>query len=62
MLGNHPNRIQNMYFTYVFLLRAVNKVSPHLLNYDFHTGNNDAEDQRVDALLRALYETATVSA
>ncbi|SPQ93346.1 unnamed protein product (mitochondrion) [Plasmodiophora brassicae] len=54
MLGNHPNRIQNMYFTYVFLLRAVNKVSPHLLNYDFHTGNNDAEDQRVDALLRAL--------
>jgi hypothetical protein len=44
VLGSFPDRIKNLYFSYLFLLRAVNKVMlPHhrlrLFNFDaFESG------------------------
>jgi ERO1-like protein alpha len=34
-LGRHPNRIMNLYFTYVFVLRAVTKLTPYLVTYNY---------------------------
>lgn len=38
-VGDHPDRINNMYFTFLFLLRAVVKVGDSLSEYPFYTGN-----------------------
>lgn len=38
-IGSHPERLQNVYFTYALLLRAVKKFGPYLDNYDFRTGS-----------------------
>ena len=35
-LGSFPDRIKNLYFSYLFLLRAVNKVLQSLLNSLVH--------------------------
>jgi hypothetical protein len=37
-VGAFPERINNLYFTYLFLLRAISKAGPDLLNYDYDTG------------------------
>ena len=34
-LGDHPERIENIFFVFVFLSRAVNKAAPILRNYDY---------------------------
>lgn len=39
----HPERLENIYFDYVVLLRAVTKISDYLAGYEFCTG-----DQTVD--------------
>jgi hypothetical protein len=52
-VGAHPERLNNLYFAFVFMLRAVNKASPLLLNYDYNTGNpvEDAElKQKIHSL------------
>lgn len=38
-LGDHPERVDNVYFTYVILLRALNKISNVLSEFEFDTGN-----------------------
>ncbi|KAI8644042.1 endoplasmic reticulum Oxidoreductin 1-domain-containing protein [Parasitella parasitica] len=38
-IGSHPERLQNVYFTYALLLRAVNKVGPYLDRYEYRTGS-----------------------
>jgi hypothetical protein len=35
-VGKFPERVNNMYFTLVFLLRAVNKAKPQLGAYAYH--------------------------
>ncbi|OAQ24880.1 endoplasmic oxidoreductin [Linnemannia elongata AG-77] len=42
-VGMHPERLENIYFDYVVLLRAVTKISDYLAGYEFCTG-----DQTVD--------------
>jgi ERO1-like protein alpha len=53
--GNHPDRIRNLYFTYVFLLRAAYRASFFLENYDFHTGNAKQDKQVKDLMRRFLH-------
>ncbi|KAJ0406157.1 hypothetical protein ATCC90586_001203 [Pythium insidiosum] len=52
-VGKHPERLQNLYFTYLFVMRALGRYRNELLAYDYSTGN-DADDQRVREILRML--------
>ncbi|DBA04473.1 TPA: hypothetical protein N0F65_010069 [Lagenidium giganteum] len=52
-VGKHRERLQNLYFTYLFVMRALGRYRNELLKYDFSTGN-DEDDQRVVEILRQL--------
>eukprot|EP00639_Heterosigma_akashiwo_P035899 CAMPEP_0194725490 /NCGR_PEP_ID=MMETSP0296-20130528/27094_1 /TAXON_ID=39354 /ORGANISM="Heterosigma akashiwo, Strain CCMP2393" /LENGTH=335 /DNA_ID=CAMNT_0039629999 /DNA_START=64 /DNA_END=1068 /DNA_ORIENTATION=- len=54
-VGAHTDRLDNMYFAYLFLLRAVARAAPQLARRSYETGD-PAEDARVAALVRALLE------
>ena len=55
-VGTHPDRLENMYFVYLFLVRALAKARPVLAAMKFDTGNQ-AQDlstrQLLDQLLAA---------
>ncbi|RUS12742.1 endoplasmic reticulum Oxidoreductin 1-domain-containing protein, partial [Jimgerdemannia flammicorona] len=53
-IGAHPERLQNVYFDYVLLLRAVTKLAGYLEGYNFCTGDpqEDADvKNKVDRLI-----------
>jgi len=50
------DHIDNLYFSYVVLLRALRKANPFLYNYTINTGNV-VEDETATILLRRLLET-----
>ncbi|KAF0695391.1 Aste57867_13825 [Aphanomyces stellatus] len=54
-VGKFPDRLQNLYFTYLFVLRAVGRYRDVLLHYDFETGNA-ADDARAATILRSLFD------
>lgn len=39
-LGQHPDRIKNVFFLYAVLLRAINRAAPILSAYDYDTQLN----------------------
>jgi hypothetical protein len=43
----HPDRLKNMYFTYVVLLRALRRASPYLYTFPFQM-SPDGEDNGID--------------
>lgn len=49
-IGAFPDRLQNIYFNFVLLTRALQKMEPYLLKYDYSTGI-PKEDQQVNRLL-----------
>lgn len=59
-VGAHPDRLENIYFDYAILVRAVTKLSGYLKNYEFCTGN-PAEDVQVKAMVDRLIETSVKS-
>lgn len=53
-IAKYPDRLQNLYFAYLFLIRAVAKAAPLLTSMNFTTGD-DAEDAATrDAVLHLL--------
>ena len=52
-VGTHAERLHNLYFSYLFVLRAVGKAAPELEAHECATGDA-AEDARAQALLRAV--------
>ncbi|KAG0263587.1 hypothetical protein BG011_008531 [Mortierella polycephala] len=42
-VGMHPERLENIYFDYVVLLRAVSKISDFLAGYEFCTGDESVD-------------------
>ncbi|KAL1925164.1 uncharacterized protein VTP21DRAFT_47 [Calcarisporiella thermophila] len=52
-IGSHPERLQNVYFDYVILLRAVTKLSSFLQGYEFCTGDAK-EDTKVRKMVDEL--------
>jgi ERO1-like protein alpha len=52
-VGKHPERIQNLYFTYLFVMRALGRFRNELLSYEYATGN-DKDDARVREILAML--------
>ncbi|KAF9284498.1 hypothetical protein BGZ68_004655 [Mortierella alpina] len=59
-VGSHPDRLENIYFDYAMLVRAVTKLSGYLKNYEFCTGNPE-EDAQVKSMVDRLIETASKS-
>lgn len=55
-VGNYPDRLNNMYFAFLFLLRAAAKASPVLQVYPYHTGNN-SDDALVTRMMTKLVDS-----
>ncbi|KAK3015270.1 hypothetical protein RJ639_005690 [Escallonia herrerae] len=49
----HPDRVRNLYFTFLFVLRAVTKAADYLEHAEYDTGNH-AEDLKAQSLMRQL--------
>lgn len=54
-VGMHPERLENIYFDYVVLLRAMTKISDYLAGYEFCTGDN-AVDQNIMTVIHELVD------
>jgi hypothetical protein len=52
-VGSHPERLNNLYFTFLFVLRAVAKAERLLASYPYLTGEV-GEDSRLADLVRSL--------
>lgn len=52
-VGSHPERLNNLYFAFLFVLRAVAKAEYLLSSYPYLTGDQ-AEDTRVSNLVASL--------
>eukprot|EP01017_Pseudomicrothorax_dubius_P039473 TRINITY_DN6060_c0_g2_i1.p1 TRINITY_DN6060_c0_g2~~TRINITY_DN6060_c0_g2_i1.p1 ORF type:complete len:389 (+),score=65.55 TRINITY_DN6060_c0_g2_i1:340-1506(+) len=53
-VGNYPERMQNLYFLYSIMLRAFNRASHIIRNFDYDTGDlkNDIKTKRlIDSLM-----------
>jgi hypothetical protein len=53
-LASHPERLKNIYFTWLFLLRALKKVEPKLLEYDFSCGSQEETGRTKSLVLQLL--------
>jgi hypothetical protein len=58
-VGSHPERINNLYFTFLFVLRAISKAAPSLTNYRYDTGHKE-EDEEVASLMRKLVTSTSM--
>ena len=54
-VGMHPDRIENLYFTFLLISRAVALSLPHLTDYEYDTGD-PSNDMEVARLLEELAE------
>ncbi|KAL8564288.1 hypothetical protein ACOMHN_050899 [Nucella lapillus] len=57
--GQGPQRLKNLYFTYLIELRALAKAAPYLMHEEFYTGDNNEDDEvrvAVDDFLRIVRE------
>ena len=52
-VGRHPERLTNLYFSYLFMLRAIARGGSRLLAYNYSTSHADS-DQRAHELLQQL--------
>uniref|UniRef100_K3WB81 Uncharacterized protein n=1 Tax=Globisporangium ultimum (strain ATCC 200006 / CBS 805.95 / DAOM BR144) TaxID=431595 RepID=K3WB81_GLOUD len=52
-VGKHRERLQNLYFTHLFVMRALGRYRDELLKYDYSTGNEE-DDRRVAEILRQI--------
>lgn len=56
-VGNHPERIQNLYYAYSLLLRGLNLATDYLRTYNFST-NEFFEDVKTHRLVTSLLENS----
>ena len=59
-VGSHPDRLNNLYFTFLFVLRAVAKAEYTLGSYRFYTGNA-TEDEEVSQMMKTLVSGQALS-
>ncbi|ORX46341.1 endoplasmic reticulum oxidoreductin 1 [Hesseltinella vesiculosa] len=55
-IGVHPERLQNIYFTYALVIRAIAKLEEYFSEYPFKTGDN-AEDSRTREMIHGLIKS-----
>ena len=53
-MGNHKDRVKNLYFLYAVVVKAVAKMEPVLLNNDFETGLNVDSPHLVKLMIREV--------
>ncbi|CAJ0745198.1 2693_t:CDS:10 [Entrophospora sp. SA101] len=56
-IGSYPERLQNAYFNYVVLLRAISKISNYLKGYEFCTGD-ELQDEKVKSMVNEIVDRA----
>lgn len=54
--GAHPERLKNLHFAFVVVLRAVRRAAPYLYNYPFSVGDS-AEDKVTSKLVQRLLDS-----
>ena len=59
-IGKHPDRIKNLYFTFLFVVRAINKARGSLLSVNFSTGNA-VEDELTKEMVMQLTSSSSSS-
>ena len=59
-VGSHPDRLNNLYFTFLFVLRAVAKAEYTLGSYRYYTGNT-TEDATVTNMMKTLVSGKVLS-
>jgi len=59
---NNPQWIENLYFNYVVVLRAITKLSTYLEEYTYCTGDSISQNDLTVAKVRTLISTAQVAA
>ncbi|XP_071697111.1 endoplasmic reticulum oxidoreductin-1-like [Rutidosis leptorrhynchoides] len=57
----HPDRVENLYFTFLFVLRAVIKAGAYLDQAEYDSGNQ-VEDLRAQLLIRRLVHNSKLQA
>jgi len=55
-VGLHPDRVKNLYFTYLFVSRAVSLSLPALVHYNYSTGVAGGYDSRCNELVHELMD------
>ena len=58
-LGNHPERVSNLYFNYAMVMRAVGKLRTYLKNYTFCAGDPRQNVETRQKVLRLADEAAS---
>ena len=58
-LGDHPERVSNLYFNYALVLRAVGKLRTYLKNYTFCSGDPRQNIETKQKVLRLADEAAS---
>lgn len=53
-IAEHPERLQNVYFNYVLMLRALTKVAPYLKNYNYAIGDEAVDSKTVNLVGQLL--------
>ena len=61
IFSKHPDRLKNLHFSFVVLLRALRKAAPALAKMDVRMGQNAAEDARTQALMSRLLDSHILS-
>jgi ERO1-like protein alpha len=56
----YPERIENLYFVYVFTLRAISRLAPLLRSYEYKTGGSLEEDRKTQQLVREFLDNKLV--
>lgn len=59
-VGDHPERMSNLYFAHSVLLRAINRAHKQIRDYNYDTGNFK-EDIETKRLINELYEISLSS-
>lgn len=54
-IAEHPERLQNVYFDYVLMLRALTKAAPYLRTFNYTLGDT-SNDEQTKTLVKALLD------
>jgi ERO1-like protein alpha len=57
---DYPERIENLYFVYVFTLRALSRLAPLLRSYEYKTGGSLEEDRKTQQLVREFLDNKLI--
>nr|CCA25078.1 endoplasmic oxidoreductin putative [Albugo laibachii Nc14] len=61
-VGKHPERLHNLYFVHLFVMRALGRYRDELLQYDFSTGDEKEDNRVVEILRRVVLEEKETAA